>query len=167
MVVFRAVSRIQKLLTEWVLLGMSNRVRRVFFFSSNSCLLFSCTVLASYSCIWHCRLSKIVSICSVLSGTSKDVIPCNLPRVQLYAANKAWLSSFYIFPSPTLRRYIGSSSKMLSNTAAWKQISPLEHLIARACDVTLPEPNYAVNLEVADYINNKKANTCVCIRHSP
>ncbi|ESK91585.1 vhs domain-containing protein [Moniliophthora roreri MCA 2997] len=48
---------------------------------------------------------------------------------------------------------------MLSNSPGWKQVSPLEHLIARACDVTLPEPNYAVNLEVADYINQKKANT--------
>ncbi|KAG7095067.1 hypothetical protein E1B28_005857 [Marasmius oreades] len=48
---------------------------------------------------------------------------------------------------------------MLPTSPGWRTTSPLEHLIARACDVTLPEPNYAVNLEVADYINKKKANT--------
>ncbi|KAF9261137.1 VHS-domain-containing protein [Marasmius fiardii PR-910] len=48
---------------------------------------------------------------------------------------------------------------MLATSPGWRTTSPLEHLIARACDVTLPEPNYAVNLEVADYINKKKANT--------
>ncbi|KAK1230947.1 ARF-binding protein [Marasmius sp. AFHP31] len=48
---------------------------------------------------------------------------------------------------------------MLASPPHWKTASPLEHLIARACDVTLPEPNYAVNLEVADYVNKKKANS--------
>ncbi len=42
----------------------------------------------------------------------------------------------------------------------WLKVSPLEVLITRACDPSLPEPNYAVHIEVADYINNKKANTC-------
>ncbi|KAF5392386.1 hypothetical protein D9757_001561 [Collybiopsis confluens] len=39
------------------------------------------------------------------------------------------------------------------------RISPLEVIITRACDPSLPEPNYAAQLEVAEYINQKKANT--------
>ena len=31
----------------------------------------------------------------------------------------------------------------------------------RACDPALHEPNYAVHLELAEYINTKKANMCV------
>ncbi|KAF9049622.1 VHS-domain-containing protein [Hymenopellis radicata] len=41
----------------------------------------------------------------------------------------------------------------------WLKVSPLEVLVTRACDPSLPEPNYAVHIEVADYINSKKANT--------
>ena len=37
--------------------------------------------------------------------------------------------------------------------------SQVEVLISRACNPTLPDPNYALNLEVADYINQKKANS--------
>ncbi|KAF9787971.1 VHS domain-containing protein [Thelephora terrestris] len=37
--------------------------------------------------------------------------------------------------------------------------SQVEILISRACNPSIPEPNYALNLEVADYINQKKANT--------
>ncbi|KIY71548.1 VHS-domain-containing protein [Cylindrobasidium torrendii FP15055 ss-10] len=50
---------------------------------------------------------------------------------------------------------------MLNSPAAsnWFKASPLEVLITRACDPSLPEPNYAVHLEVAEYIKNKKANT--------
>ncbi|TFK34671.1 VHS domain-containing protein [Crucibulum laeve] len=43
--------------------------------------------------------------------------------------------------------------------SSWTRVSPLESLITRACDPTLHEPNYALNLEVADHINSKKANT--------
>jgi ADP-ribosylation factor-binding protein GGA len=39
--------------------------------------------------------------------------------------------------------------------------SQVELLISRACNPTLPDPNYALNLEVSDYINQKKANTYV------
>jgi ADP-ribosylation factor-binding protein GGA len=49
---------------------------------------------------------------------------------------------------------------MLGNTAtSWMGASPLEILITRACEPSLPEPNYALHLEVAEYINQKKANT--------
>ncbi|KAL4247354.1 VHS-domain-containing protein [Abortiporus biennis] len=37
--------------------------------------------------------------------------------------------------------------------------SPLKVLITRATYPSQPEPNYALNLEVAEYINHKKANT--------
>ncbi|KAG6908648.1 hypothetical protein DXG01_003826 [Tephrocybe rancida] len=49
---------------------------------------------------------------------------------------------------------------MLSSptTNSWLRASPLEILITRACDPSLHEPNYAVHLEVAEYINTKKAN---------
>ncbi len=52
---------------------------------------------------------------------------------------------------------------MLSSptTSNWLRTSPLEILITRSCDPSLQEPNYALHIEVANYINNKKANTCV------
>ncbi|TCD62713.1 hypothetical protein EIP91_006538 [Steccherinum ochraceum] len=37
--------------------------------------------------------------------------------------------------------------------------SPLKVLITRATYPSLPEPNYAINIEVAEYVNSKKANT--------
>ncbi len=40
-------------------------------------------------------------------------------------------------------------------------VSQVEVLITRACNPTMGEPNYALHLEVAEYINQKKANTCV------
>ncbi|KAF8736568.1 hypothetical protein AX14_014309 [Amanita brunnescens Koide BX004] len=40
----------------------------------------------------------------------------------------------------------------------WSRVSPLEVLITRACEPSLHEPNYALHLEVAEYINTKKAN---------
>ncbi|KAH8823480.1 VHS domain-containing protein [Flagelloscypha sp. PMI_526] len=46
-----------------------------------------------------------------------------------------------------------------SPTGNWMRASPIEVLVTRACDPSLPEPNYAVHLEVAEYINQKKANT--------
>ncbi|KAJ7363755.1 VHS domain-containing protein [Mycena albidolilacea] len=36
--------------------------------------------------------------------------------------------------------------------------TPIELLVSRACDASLHEPNYALHLEVATYINEKKAN---------
>ena len=41
---------------------------------------------------------------------------------------------------------------------SWMKISPIEILVTRACEPTLHEPNYALHLEVAEYINQKKAN---------
>ena len=41
--------------------------------------------------------------------------------------------------------------------------SPLELLIARATSAHLPEPNYQLHLEVAEYVNSKKANKYVSI----
>ncbi|KAF8908157.1 VHS domain-containing protein [Gymnopilus junonius] len=42
--------------------------------------------------------------------------------------------------------------------ASWTKVSPLEVLITRACEPSMHEPNYALHLEVAEYINQKKAN---------
>ena len=44
------------------------------------------------------------------------------------------------------------------------KVSPLEVLITRACEPSLHEPNYALHLEVAEYINQKKANKYVDFR---
>lgn len=37
--------------------------------------------------------------------------------------------------------------------------SRTHHLVLQACDPSLPEPAYDRNLALADYINDKKANT--------
>ncbi|KAK4689808.1 ADP-ribosylation factor-binding protein GGA, partial [Tremellales sp. Uapishka_1] len=41
----------------------------------------------------------------------------------------------------------------------WASISPIQALVERACDATLLEPNYPVNVELSEYINRKKANS--------
>ncbi|PFH51604.1 hypothetical protein AMATHDRAFT_58708 [Amanita thiersii Skay4041] len=43
--------------------------------------------------------------------------------------------------------------------APWNKVSPLEILITRACEPSLHEPNYALHIEIAEYIKTKKANT--------
>ena len=50
-----------------------------------------------------------------------------------------------------------------ASSAQWglQDVSPLKTLIARATYPSQPEPDYALNLEVAEYINQKKANTYV------
>ncbi|KIM86588.1 hypothetical protein PILCRDRAFT_815824 [Piloderma croceum F 1598] len=48
---------------------------------------------------------------------------------------------------------------MLGNPTSWINVSQIEILVTRACDPSLHEPNYALHLEVAEYINSKKANT--------
>ena len=48
--------------------------------------------------------------------------------------------------------------------SSWMKVSPLEVLITRACEPSLHEPNYALHLEVAEYINQKKANKYVDFR---
>ena len=53
-------------------------------------------------------------------------------------------------------RFVVLPLTMLSGT--WSA-SPVEVYVHRACDPSLPEPNYALNLELAEYINTKKANT--------
>ncbi|KAJ6600801.1 hypothetical protein B0H10DRAFT_1923791 [Mycena sp. CBHHK59/15] len=41
---------------------------------------------------------------------------------------------------------------------SWATTSAIEVLVSRACDASFHEPNYALHLEVAEYINEKKAN---------
>jgi hypothetical protein len=47
---------------------------------------------------------------------------------------------------------------MLGSPTGWLKISAIEVLITRACDPSMHEPNYAIHLEVAEFINTKKAN---------
>jgi hypothetical protein len=47
--------------------------------------------------------------------------------------------------------------------AGWMGASPLETLITRACEPSLLEPNYPLQLEIAEYVNTKKANTYVVL----
>jgi len=54
------------------------------------------------------------------------------------------------------------NDSLFANGPSWASAaSEVESLISRACNPTLPDPNYALNLEVADHINQKKANTYV------
>ncbi|KAL7412378.1 hypothetical protein BDY24DRAFT_341853 [Mrakia frigida] len=46
-----------------------------------------------------------------------------------------------------------------SNASPWAASTPVQALAERACDPSLPEPAYTLNLELADYVNSKKANT--------
>ncbi|EIW65480.1 hypothetical protein TREMEDRAFT_72591 [Tremella mesenterica DSM 1558] len=41
----------------------------------------------------------------------------------------------------------------------WQSLSPTQALVEQACDPTLPAPNETVNLELAELINRKKANS--------
>ena len=47
-----------------------------------------------------------------------------------------------------------------------RNFSPLQNLIARAVDPYKHEPDYAAHIEVAEYINNKKANTYVVLTYN-
>ena len=51
---------------------------------------------------------------------------------------------------------------LASPPSQWvSNVTPTEVLVSRATNPAMPEPNYAMHLEVAEYINQKKANTCV------
>lgn len=54
------------------------------------------------------------------------------------------------------------NDSLFAGAPSWASAaSQVELLISRACNPSLSDPNYALNLEVADYINQKKANTYV------
>ncbi|GBE84339.1 Probable ADP-ribosylation factor-binding protein [Sparassis crispa] len=49
---------------------------------------------------------------------------------------------------------------MFHSPSTWtSNVTPLDILITQATNPSLPEPNYALHLEVANYIHEKKANT--------
>lgn len=58
---------------------------------------------------------------------------------------------------------------MFPSSSNWPSMSQMEILITRACNPSHHEPNYALLLEVAEYINKKKANTYAflifCVLH--
>ena len=54
------------------------------------------------------------------------------------------------------------NDSLFANGPSWASAaSQVELLISRACNPTLSDPNYGLNLEVADHVNQKKANTYV------
>lgn len=50
---------------------------------------------------------------------------------------------------------------MLGSPGYRPNVSQTQILVMRACSPHLAEPNYALHLEVAEYVNQKKANTYV------
>ncbi|ORX34513.1 hypothetical protein BD324DRAFT_604723 [Kockovaella imperatae] len=48
---------------------------------------------------------------------------------------------------------------MLGPSRPWQSMSAVQALVEQACDPTLPAPNDAVNIELAELINRKKANS--------
>lgn len=52
------------------------------------------------------------------------------------------------------------ADSIFASTPAWtSNVSAIEVLVGRACSPGQSEPNFALNLEVAEHINQKKANT--------
>lgn len=71
-------------------------------------------------------------------------------------------------PTPTTKTidtvsiHFSSPPTMLNSASMarpWAAVSPIDALVERATDPMLEEPNFAVNLELAEYVNSKKANT--------
>jgi len=52
-------------------------------------------------------------------------------------------------------------TSVMNSAGGWVSVSPVELLVQRACDPSLSEPPYPVHVELAEYINTKKANTYV------
>lgn len=89
-------------------------------------------------------------------------------RMKLCWCVRIFVSCFdhvYILPSTFKVSLAYNSFAMLNSPAgsSWLRASQLEVLVTRACDPSLPEPNYALHIEVADHINTKKANTSVAL----
>ena len=77
------------------------------------------------------------------------------PTMLSSGSGRPWMSQ-----SP-IQALVGESrSDHVQGRGIWSQNglkNPLTHA-EQACDPTLPEPNYAVNVELAELINRKKAN---------
>lgn len=58
-----------------------------------------------------------------------------------------------------LQAYIGQSRAPHHLAVAWPSTD--SEITERACDPSLHEPNLSLDLEIADIINQKKANTSV------
>ncbi|KAL7418583.1 ARF-binding protein [Cryptotrichosporon argae] len=48
---------------------------------------------------------------------------------------------------------------LATSSRPWSSLTPIQALVEQACDPTLPEPNHAVNIELAELIVRKKANS--------
>lgn len=54
---------------------------------------------------------------------------------------------------------------MLGSPGYRPSVSQTQILVMRACSPHLAEPNYALHLEVAEYVNQKKANMYVQLHY--
>ncbi len=74
---------------------------------------------------------------------------------------------FWALPSRWLEIVGSLYSPFLSYTmwnnppGNWQRSSQLDTLITRATTAAQPENNYALHIEIAEYINKKKANTYI------
>jgi hypothetical protein len=66
-----------------------------------------------------------------------------------------FVSLYSPLPSPFL------SYTMPNPPGNWQRASQLDSLITRATTAAQPENNYALHIEIAEYINKKKANTYI------
>ena len=66
-------------------------------------------------------------------------------------------------PPPSSLLHLPSLSYTMFNNPPgnWPRTSQLEFLITRATTAVQPENNYALHIEIAEYINKKKANTYI------
>ncbi len=66
-------------------------------------------------------------------------------------------------PPPNSLLHLPSPSYTMWNNPPgnWPRSSQLEFLITRATTAAQPENNYALHIEIAEYINKKKANTYI------
>ena len=108
----------------------------------------------------HCEYDTL----SLFAGESGPGLKSQQPSIVWYLLRTPHSHSCFKPQS----RYILIMSRstlndgLFANGPSWAPAaSQVELLISRACNPTLPDPNYALNLEVADYINQKKANSCV------
>ncbi|ELU37595.1 VHS domain-containing protein [Rhizoctonia solani AG-1 IA] len=107
-----------------------------------------------------------VTMCEIRNCEIKGVVPGEAPdrRLQVNAA-RAWNSTeppVHSGPFDCIFLWelcinLTLCLNMLQNS--WNSISPVELMVQRACDPSLHEPNYALNLELVEYIKKKKANT--------
>jgi hypothetical protein len=110
---------------------------------------------------WSCRDKVIDNPCCTISSLSPPP-----PRDQSLSFDKPTPQYVTTYSIPIIQQQksynLHRDKAMLQSPTvgptSWMKISPIEILVTRACEPTLHEPNYVLHLEVAEYINQKKAN---------